>query len=191
MLLVKLSDGNQKVGKCPNVSLTPIKACGNCTQCAKNCYALKSYRMYREVRAAWDGNLQLARGDRAHYFSQISEQLSKRRKPPRYFRWHVSGDILDQNYFDHMCGIAVRHSRTKFLVFTKMHALDFSRAPKNLRVVLSMWPGMPLPTQQLPRAWMQDGTETRVPQDAITCPGLCEDCHACWGLKCDVVFNKH
>ena len=35
---VKISNGNAKLGKIPNISLPPIKACGNCEECKKDCY---------------------------------------------------------------------------------------------------------------------------------------------------------
>jgi hypothetical protein len=43
-------------------------------------------------------------------------------------------------------------------------------------------------------AWMQDGTETRIPKGAIECHGNCETCGLCYELPrlgVDVVFHKH
>ena len=40
----------------------------------------------------------------------------------------------------------------------------------------------------------EDGSEVRVPKDAIECPGNCESCGMCYELDRlgrDVVFHKH
>lgn len=188
-----ISKGNAKLGKhFPNVSMTPIKACRNCKECKTDCYALKSYRMYKEARNAWDNNLRLATEDRAQYFDDISAYIGK--KSPRFFRWHVAGDILDQPYCDSMVAIARDNPDVKFLCFTKMYDLDYSSLPENLSVIISAWPGKPFTNKyQLPIAYMQDGTEERV-ADALECFGDCEHCGICFSLKSvqkNVVFHKH
>lgn len=137
---MKISEGNSKLGKIPNISMTPIKACGNCKSCASKCYALKAYRQYPATKAAWDHNLDAAKNDPKTYFGDIQAYLIKSR--PKYFRWHVSGDILNQEYFGHMVSIAILNPKTTFLAFTKMHSLDYSARPKNLIVRFSQWPGM-------------------------------------------------
>lgn len=188
---MSVSKGNQKLGAVPNVSLPPVKACGNCKHCKHDCYALKSYRMYPSVRQSWDNNLSLARQKPTAYFGMVREFLAKR--SPRFFRWHVSGDILHQTYLENMCKIAREFPETAFLAFTKMHMLDYSDLPDNLTIVFSAWPGMPV-GEGMPIAWMQDGTETRVPDNALECPGNCESCGMCFNLKSigrDVVFHKH
>jgi hypothetical protein len=62
-------------------------------------------------------------------------------------------------------------------------------------IVFSAWPGMTFLNPHGHRvAWMQDGSETRVPDDAIECPGNCESCGLCFEhdrLGRDVVFHKH
>lgn len=189
---MKISKGNSKLGKIPNISMTPIRSCGNCASCRKDCYALKAYRQYPATRKAWDHNYRQAVNDRATYFAGIKEYLTA--KAPKFFRWHVSGDILDQNYLAHMERTAYLFPGTRFLVFTKMHGLNYSKAPDNLRIRFSMWPGMDCigsgPGGAM-RAWMQDGTETRIPKGAVKCPGNCENCKACFNSKRDVYFNKH
>jgi hypothetical protein len=87
----------------------------------------------------------------------------------------VAGDILDQEYLDRMSYIARFSKMTRFLAFTKRHDLDYSRVPANLRVRFSQWPGVPeLKAPGILGAWMQDGTETRIPKGAIKCAGSCE-----------------
>jgi hypothetical protein len=188
-----ISTGNVKLGKIANVSLPPVQSCRPGVLCAGKCYAKKSYRMYPNVRNAWDGNLELYRNNRFEYFFGISKWLETHRA--EFFRWHVSGEIQDEFYWEAMKTIAESFNCTKFLVFTKMYDLDFSEIPDNLSVVLSTWPGMELPDNNfLPRAWCQDGTETRIPEDALGCPGNCTTCGMCFNLnkiKKDVFFNIH
>jgi len=43
---ISISDKNSKLGKIPNISLTPIASCPNCSTCKSKCYALKAYRQY-------------------------------------------------------------------------------------------------------------------------------------------------
>ena len=43
-------------------------------------------------------------------------------------------------------------------------------------------------------AWCDDGEETRIPADAIECPGNCNECRVCWYLSKldkDTKFKKH
>lgn len=192
---IHISKGNVKLGTIPNISLPPIETCPPGVICADKCYALKSWRQYPATRRAWTENLQLYRGNPEDYFQPLQRWLIKHR--PEFFRFHVSGDIPDSTYWAFLCETAKVVKGTKFLVFTKRFWLDFTMAPSNLSVVLSMWPGHDLPTEYaatLPRAWMQGGTEDRVPIDALPCPGNCQSCGACWGLAqkgLDVVFNLH
>ena len=189
----KISPGNIKLGGIPFVSLIPIKDCANCEACQKSCYALKSYRMYEDVRRAWHQNSRAVHSKgRIKWFNEIDQHIAKKR--PRYFRWHVAGDIPDQHYYEGMKIVAQRNPNTKFVCFTKNFDLDFGGRPHNLAVILSMYPTMKTPRKKMPRAWMQDGTETRIPKDAIECSGHCEGCNVCWDLnkmKKDVYFHKY
>lgn len=178
------------MGNIPSVSLVPGLDCGNCSKCLKGCYAMKAYRMYPATRDAYHRNSDMAHNDRGSYFQQIADELVS--NPTRFFRWHVAGDILDQDYLNRMVDMAVFFPGVRFLCFTKRFDIRFGRLPENLTIILSVWPGMPLPRNRtLPRAYMQDGTETRIPKGARECPGSCEDCKLCYGLKGSVVFNKH
>jgi hypothetical protein len=191
----KISPGNSKLGRIPNLSLIPGKDCGD-VPCKRDCYALKAWRQYPEVKAAWSHNSHLAHSNREAFFADVESYLAKRM--PRFFRWHVAGDILDQSYLGQMKRLARAYPATKFLAFTKRHDLAFVNLPENLAIVFSMWSGWGDVDHArklgLPIAWMQDGAETRVPANVLECPGNCETCGMCWQLKKigrDVVFHKH
>lgn len=189
---VKISTGNTKMGKVYNISLPPIKSCDSNSPCFKSCYAIKSYRMFKYTKIAWDCNFELVMNDRDRYFNYIEEYLSKIKKPS-LFRWHVAGDILDQEYFNSMNLIANKFSNWKFLAFTKKHDLKYDNLVNNLNIVFSMWPGWGEINNDFPRAWMQDGTENRIIGKSYECNGNCEKCQICWHLKEkeNVIFIKH
>jgi len=184
-----ISTGNMKIGKTANVSISPIKGCRKDVPCSTKCYAMKAYRCYPSARKAWDNNLLLARTQPEVFFGDIREYLSK--KQPDYFRWHVAGDILNQNYLEEMKRIAKEYPNTQFRCFTKRFDLDYSKMPKNLCIGFSMWPGMAVPKKLRPRFWVQDGTETRIPKNAKECTGSCIECRYCWDQKLDVWCHIH
>lgn len=199
-----LSKGNMKIGQMFNISLTPVKACGEpAKHCGKACYAKKAHRMYPATRKAWDHNLEHVTRDRIGFFMDLYAALEKENEKAelKFFRWHVGGDILDDKYFFQMTQIAALMPQTKFLVFTKQYAIinNFLNIcdgyPENLTVIFSAWPGLPMDNpHHLPVAWMQDGTEKRVTGEEILCPGNCESCGMCWDIRKvgkDVVFHKH
>lgn len=199
---VHVSKGNTKLGAAiPNISLAPVASCPKGAPCAKDCYAMQAYRQYPRTRRAWEENFELAKADPKEFFRQVSEWLARKKKAPEFFRIHVAGDIFSDEYMVELCLFVASWPGIKFLAFTKQHkrAIVFKsacRVPENMTVVLSAWPGMPMPEDRagLPVAWMQDGLETRVPADAIYCPGGCDGCGMCWQLPQlgrDVVFNKH
>lgn len=190
---VQISKGNRKTGRIPAVSLSPIKACGKDVPCKKDCYAVKCTRYSPQAKASWTRNLDLALTNREQYFGEIEDYLTRRK--PRFFRWHIAGDILDQDYLDRMLDIARVYPETKFLAFTKKHYLNYALSIKNLNIIFSMWPDWGDTTQKMPRAWMRDekNLDERIPKSSIECPGNCETCGMCWSLKSNqnVVFNKH
>lgn len=185
------------MGKIPSFSLPPVTSCRKNVPCSSKCYDKKAYQMHPQTRKAWGNNLVMMTGlSRGIVFIEICQYLRKHK--PEFFRWHVSGGILDPEHFHSVVSIGITHPDTKFLLFTKQH--DFvndykNEIPENLSVVFSAWPGMPLDNPKgFPVAWCQDGTEDRVPADALSCPGMCDSCGMCWSLRDigkDVVFNLH
>lgn len=201
MKLAKISNKNNKLGDIPSVSLTPIESCGNSSKCAKKCYAMRSYKRYPTVRQAWDYNLRLANKHTNDYFDSIGDFVESTR--PRFFRWHVSGDILSLKYLNEMIIIAVVDPNTKFLCFTKMYAIVNEhlskglKLPSNLSIVLSVWPELEFTNpHSLPLAFCQDGEKEQryLAYSHIECPGYCETCGMCFELnklKENVLFFLH
>ena len=96
----RISDGNSKVGRIPNISLTPGRTCSAeaCRTClAGGCYAMKSYRMYPSVRRSWDANTDLAINDLATMERELTAYFGSM-VAPRFFRIHVAGDFVHREY---------------------------------------------------------------------------------------------
>jgi hypothetical protein len=138
-------------------------------------------------------NYQMARFHRDTYFTDIANYL--RINKSKRFRWHVGGDILDQDYLKNMFDIAKSFPNTKFLAFTKKHGLNFSNKPSNLTIVFSMWNDFGDTKKPFPHAWVYDkkNPDTRIPMNSKNCKNNCSNCFICWNLKKgeSVVFEKH
>lgn len=197
-MIIKISDKNSKMGKIPSFSLPPIVTCpASCAQtCARDCYAMKAYRMYPAVKNAYNVNLEVINEEPELFLNDMREYLSK--KKPRFFRIHVAGDFINEAYARLWNTIASEFPETKFLAFTKAYRIvqqvDWC---DNVTIIFSAWTGLEMPDWVHDRfqvAWMQDGNETRIPKNAIECHGKCDTCGMCWNLPSigrDVYFNKH
>ena len=95
---ISISPGNAKMGYIPSVSLPPVVTCANGCKCANKCYAAKLCRIYPSVRKAYQRNLDILNGNDLEYWHQVNQAV----KMTKYFRFHVSGDIVDQHYFNWM-----------------------------------------------------------------------------------------
>lgn len=152
-----VSSGNTKLGNIFNLNLPPVISCKKGVPCAKEhkCYALKAFRQYPNVRTAWNENLNLYKEDPDDYFNQLKNFLFRRRNKDIRFRYHSSGDILDQNYFEKMKEIAGIFPTIKFLAFTKNDNIDFSgELPENLIIRFSYWPNYDNHSELTHFAWL-------------------------------------
>lgn len=197
---VKISPGNTKLGAIPSVSLPAVKTCRVC-DCNKKCYAKKLERIRKSVRDAYQHNLEVLTYNKDTYWREIEATIML----SRFFRFHVSGDIPDRDYLEHMVEIAKRNPHCEILCFTKKYELVceyldmWSFFPDNLHMILSGWPGLPMfNPHNLPEAHVifKDGTTT-ARSDAVQCNSNCSDCAmtdgGCWSLKRgeQVVFHEH
>ena len=197
---IHISKGNTKTGAIPSFSLPSGVTCSKsaCETCFKQgCYARKIERLRPSVHATYMDNLfyaknhiDLLEGHLNAYFSMLNA--------PRLFRIHVAGDFFSHAYFKMWLRVIKAHPQTKFMAFTKRDAIIqpyLDVLPENFALVWSAWPGVAIPKSivgKIPVAWMQDGTENRIPETAVSCPGHCENCAKCWAADGkDVVLNKH
>jgi hypothetical protein len=115
----------------------------------------------------------------------------------QYQLLNTEADSLCTEFADRW-GLDVDLLRARIPGLAKLDGLSVPPPTKdyaNLAIIFSAWPGMRFDNPHHHRvAWMQDETETRVPEDAIRCPGNCETCGLCYELSRlgrDVVFYKH
>lgn len=179
------------MGNIPSISLPAVKTCRPGAPCARKCYAAKLERLRPTVRAAYARNLALWEADPASFEAQaIAAAL-----PHRYFRWHVSGDIVGPEYFEMMIRVAAACPGTRFLAFTKQFETVnawiacHGALPSNLQIIFSAWAGLQVPnTYNLPCTHViyRDGTTT-APALHYVCGGNCTECLCqgvgCWQLK--------
>ncbi len=144
---IHISAGNAKLGAIMNISLPPVVTCHNCSSCKHYCYAVRSYNRFTDTAAGWNENYMLFLTDPIHYFNEISKAV----KTQRFFRWHVSGDIVNEAYLAGMIRVAIENPKVEFLAFTKAYQIVNSAIaagaviPSNLHLLFSAAPGVEMP----------------------------------------------
>lgn len=199
---VCISRGNTKMGSIQSVSLPPIVTCRSGCACAKKCYAAKLARLRETVRESYNRNLRILQNNEEDYWQQVRFAVAT----TKYFRFHVSGDIIDDSYFNHMVDIASTYPTTEILCFTKQYEIvnrfidAGGKIPSNLHLVFSGWPGVKMENKHcLPEAHVifKDGATTANMDIAKECSGNCTECalvgEGCWTLRKgdQVVFKEH
>lgn len=182
---ISISPGNTKLGAIPSVSLPACITCNPSAPCFKKCYALRITRRYKQSRDAYARNLEILTNDPGAYWLQVKAAAMV----TRFFRYHVSGDIPNIEYFNNMVQLARELPNTEFLAFTKQYNIvnEYLRTgetiPKNLKVLFSNW-GMwkcenpyNLPTCEIIFKNENPGENWKI------CGGNCTDC-ACRGVGC-------
>lgn len=180
-----ISNGNRKIGKAMNVSLPPILSCGNCKECKHFCYDIRACLQYKNVIDARIRNYVILLRDRDLYFSTIDKACS-RRKANKMFRWHVSGDIIDLDYFCRMVEIARNHPDFIFWTYTKMYHIvneycdryGKESIPGNFSVMFSEWKGMELVNPYHFGEFRALYENESIPENTYYCPGNCDICKA-------------
>lgn len=194
-----ISPENRKMGRMPSVSLPPVVTCNRDAGCTRgDCYALRMCDYAIGCRKSWGRNLEQWRENPAEFERELDAYFGNL-NAPRYFRWFVGGDIPDPHFWLLMVRIARKYPQVRFLAFSKQYEFLRGRIPSNLQIVVSAWPGLPIPRRLRRRfrvAWMRDpkNPDPRIPDDALKCPGGCDHCGMCWNLGeigRDVVFDKH
>lgn len=196
MLSVSISGGNNKMGEIPSVSLLPYVTCPyKCPEC----YAAKLAALRPAVCNAYARNTALALDNLDAYFAQVRAAAMV----TRFFRFHVSGDILNAAYFAEMVKTAEMLPHTEFLTFTKRYSIvnefmdNGGAIPENLHIIFSAWDGVEMDNRyNMPvAAVVRPGCD---PLDGWKiCGGNCFECACrgvgCWQLKNGetIAFNLH
>lgn len=182
---VSISKGNSKMGAIPSVSLPACITCNPAAPCFKLCYAAKISRLYTTVKNAYDRNLDILNSDPARYWLDVKQGA----KMARYFRYHVSGDIPNAEYFAEMVKAARDLPNTNFLAFTKQYYIvneyinGGGAIPGNLKIIFSNWGAWKCENpHNLPVCEIILKGSDPAPDWKI-CGGNCTDC-ACRGIGC-------
>lgn len=200
---IKISPGNTKMGSIPSVSLPAGLTCRADCACRSKCYAMKLERLRSSVRNAYRHNYEILNTDPKTFWREVEASVMA----SRFFRFHVSGDIVDGAYLEHMIDIARRNPHCEILCFTKKYDLvngavfegGVAVIPTNLHLIFSAWRGLPMDNPYaFPEAHVRyrDGFTT-ASENAKECGGNCTECAitngGCWTLHKgeQVVFNEH
>ena len=188
--IVSISQGNLKLAFIPSVSQPRVVSCNKHAPCVvSGCYSAKEKRFPAVIQARMK-NYKSYKKNPDLFFYAISTWIKN--VVPSYFRWHVTGDIVDKRYFEFMVNLALKNDKTNFLAYTKKYELLPETVPKNLSIFVSAWPNFKFKNPyKYPVAWMQDGSETRIPGNVYVCQSTCFECKFCWHPDRDVVFEKH
>ncbi len=193
---LRIALGNSKLGNIPNISMLPGESCAEGVRCySEGCYAKKFVRLYPSVATAWSANLQFYREAPEQFFREWKYWCSL--NVPPYFRVGVAGDFPDEMFLQRLRELALDQKQTKFLCFTKRYDYNYEQLPDNLKIVLSIWPTMPVPENKynLPVAWLEEDPRRDMSGFYLVCPGHCGKCRRkCWDLidnALPVVFPRH
>lgn len=203
-MTVKISKTNTKLGIIPSVNLPPVTTCRPNCPCSQDCYAMRGRFRFHNVRENMKNNFLYYIRDADGYFNDIKTAINNGVISYSYFRWHASGDIVDEMYFERMVKLANELPATSFLIFTKKFEIvneyigNGGQIPQNLHIVFSAW-GNKLTIDNpyhFPVAHVKFDdleTDSGIPVNAIECSGHCENCLQCWRLENGqaVFFHKH
>lgn len=159
--------------------------------------------MRPNVLASYQHNLDVYKRAPDVFFAQVEATA----KLTNYFRYFVSGDIPNVQFFDYMVKTAINCPNCKFLVFTKQFeivnnyltdfAINQKQIPANLQIILSGW-GAWQPENPFNLPMAQVIFKGQAPLDNwLLCGGNCAECACrgvgCWQLKKGeiIAFNQH
>ena len=185
--LVSISFGNSKMGKVASVSTLPVVTCPNrCNgTCGTKCYAKKLCMLRPNVLKCYATNTAIASISPTSYFKAINDTM----KTVRFFRYHVSGDIMGYKYFRSMVRSALNNPHCEVLVFTKQYEIinkwieSGNTIPKNMHVLFSEWQNLKsINPYNFPTTNVYSN-ESEIKPNWILCNGNCLDC-AIKGTHC-------
>lgn len=192
---VTISEGNSKMGKVASVSLLPIMTCpGRCSgTCGNKCYAKKLALLRPVVARSYARNTAVARFAPRAFWSAVRSAMQS----VRFFRFHVSGDIQNADYFREVVRSCVSAPHCQVLMFTKRYEIvndyidKFGPLPDNLHCLFSGWLNLH-PTEggynphRLPETQVY-AKEGDIRPEWTPCGGNCLDCAVhdggCWTAR--------
>ena len=155
----------------------------------EGCYADKGCYVFPVVQAAQYRRLEAIR--HPQWVNAMAALINS--KKSKWFRWHDSGDVQDEEHLLKIFAVAKLTPDTKHWLPTReaWTSKYLSAVPDNLTLRFSM----PMVDQPASGTW--SNTSTVVSGEGRTCPAPdqnneCKDCRACWDLSVkNVAYGKH
>ena len=193
---LKLVGGLSKPSKMPGWAYgLPAKECKPGSKLVKvegstchGCYALKGCYVFKVVQEAQYRRLASVK----HELWTAAMALLINSKKSKYFRWHDSGDVQDEEHLLKICAVCKLTPSVKHWMPTREAWVKrfLPLKPHNLIVRFSA----PMVDQEAPSSWPHTST---VVTSGRTCPAPtqdneCKDCRACWDPSVkNVAYGQH
>lgn len=150
-----------------------------CNMSCKGCYAMKEQRRFPAVLIAREGRFTEAK--KSDFVEKIQGELDRKRKRPKYFRIHSSGEFFSQEYVNDWQQIAEQNPDIIFYAYTKRcKDFDFEgvKALENFILINS-----------LQHKRMNYGPIERAPKGVFVCPEQKGADISC-GIDCNYCMTK-
>ena len=193
---LKLVGGLSKPSKMPGWAYgLPAKECKTGSKLVKvegstchGCYALKGYYVFKVVQEAQYRRLASVK----HELWTAAMALLINSKKSKYFRWHDSGDVQDEEHLLKIFAVCKLTPSVKHWMPTREAWVKrfLPLKPHNLIIRFSA----PMVDQAAPSSWPHTST---VVTSGRTCPAPtqdneCKDCRACWDPTVkNVAYGQH
>tara|TARA_Y100001972_G_scaffold123365_1_gene170521 strand:+ start:250 stop:849 length:600 start_codon:yes stop_codon:yes gene_type:complete len=193
---LKLVGGLSKPSKMPGWAYgLPAKECKTGSKLVKvegstchGCYALKGCYVFKVVQEAQYRRLASVK----HELWTAAMALLINSKKSKYFRWHDSGDVQDEDHLLKIFAVCKLTPSVKHWMPTREAWVKrfLPLKPHNLIVRFSA----PMVDQEAPSSWPHTST---VVTSGRTCPAPtqdneCKDCRACWDPSVkNVAYGQH
>jgi hypothetical protein len=193
---LKLVGGLSKPSKMPGWAYgLPAKECKTGSKLVKvegstchGCYALKGCYVFKVVQEAQYRRLASVK----HELWAAAMALLINSKKSKYFRWHDSGDVQDEEHLLKIFAVCKLTPSVKHWMPTREAWVKrfLPLKPHNLIVRFSA----PMVDQEAPSSWPHTST---VVTSGRTCPAPtqdneCKDCRACWDPTVkNVAYGQH
>ena len=193
---LKLVGGLSKPSKMPGWAYgLPAKECKTGSKLVKvegstchGCYALKGCYVFKVVQAAQYRRLASVK----HELWTAAMALLINSKKSKYFRWHDSGDVQDEEHLLKIFAVCKLTPSVKHWMPTREAWVKrfLPLKPHNLIIRFSA----PMVDQEAPSSWPHTST---VVTSGRTCPAPtqdneCKDCRACWDPSVkNVAYGQH
>ena len=193
---LKLVGGLSKPSKIPGWAYgLPAKECKTGSKLVKvegstchGCYALKGCYVFKVVQEAQYRRLASVK----HELWTTAMALLINSKKSKYFRWHDSGDVQDEEHLLKIFAVCKLTPSVKHWMPTREAWVKrfLPLKPHNLIIRFSA----PMVDQEAPSSWPHTST---VVTSGRTCPAPtqdneCKDCRACWDPSVkNVAYGQH